>query len=486
MEWLVAEEYALARWLLSRGIATIYLLAFLNVVNQWRPLLGEDGLLPVPTFTSRVSPRETPSLFHRRYSDRLAIGLGWVGIVLAATLVLGLPQRGPSWLPMLAFAVLWVLYLSFVNVGQIWYAFGWESILLDAGAIAILLGSDAVAPTWVVVLMLRWLVFRIEFGAGLIKIRGDRCWRDLTCLEYHHETQPMPSLLSWHFHHLPRALHRIETGANHVVQLVLPFGLFLPQPVAGIAATAIIVTQAWLVISGNFSWLNAITIVLATSGLSDAWLGWLPIAAPTGADLADPAAWLGVLTLLAAAATAWASIPVVRNLVSRHQRMNASFNPFHLVGTYGAFGSVTRTRYEVVLEGTRDERPGPDSDWREYGFKAKPSDPRRRPRQWAPYHLRLDWLMWFLAFEPGPGRHTRWFSRLVEKLLAADPGVLGLLSHDPFDGEAPVAVRARRYVYRYTTRAERRATGAWWHRELVGEFLRPVGTHVRPGVTPRR
>ncbi len=474
MDWLTATDYGLARWVLSRGIAGIYLIAFVNVLDQWRALLGERGLLPVPEFTARVPARATPSLFHRRYSDRLATGLALAGAVVSLALVLGLPQRGPDVLPLVAFALLWVLYLSFVNVGQTWYAFGWESILLDGGAIAVLLGGDAGAPTWPALLMVRWLVFRIEFGAGLIKIRGDRCWRELTCLDFHHETQPMPSVLSWWFHHLPRPLHRIETGANHVVQLVVPFGLFLPQPVAGVAAAAIIVTQSWLVWSGNFSWLNAVTIVLATSGLSDGWLDRLPIAAPTGSELADPAMWLVVLAVAAALATAWASRPVVANLLSRGQRMNTSFNPFHLVGTYGAFGHVTRVRYEVVLEATEDADPGPDSEWHEYGFKAKPTDPQRRPRQWAPYHLRLDWLMWFLAFAPTPGRHARWFSRLVTRLLEADRATLRLLRHDPLDGRRPTAVRARRYRYRYTTWRERRDTGAWWHRELVGEFLPPV------------
>ncbi|MBW3657920.1 MAG: lipase maturation factor family protein, partial [Actinobacteria bacterium] len=287
-------------------------------------------------------------------------------------------------------------------------------------------------------------------------------------------TQPMPSLFSWHFHHLPRWAHRVETGANHVVQLVLPFGLFLPQPVAGVAATAIIVTQGWLVISGNFAWLNAITIVLATSALPDAWLDRLP-ALETAPGLAAPETWLVVLAGVAFLATAWESRKPVRNMLSPAQAMNASFNPFHLVGTYGAFGSVTKTRYEVVLEGTDDPRPDPDSDWREYHFRAKPTDVRRRPPQFAPYHLRLDWLMWFLAMSPSPGRHGRWFSGLVGALLAADPAVLGLLRDDPFGGDAPTAVRARRYRYRYTTRAERRETGAWWDRELVGEFLPPVG-----------
>jgi hypothetical protein len=151
---------------------------------------------------------------------------------------------------MAVWLVLWALYLSIVNVGQTFYGFGWETLLLEAGFLAVFLGPAAQAPPTLVLWLYRWLLFRVEFGAGLIKLRGDRCWRDLTCLDYHHETQPLPGPLSWFFHHLPARLHRVEVLANHATQLVVPFGLFAPQPVAGIAALAIVVTQAWLLISG--------------------------------------------------------------------------------------------------------------------------------------------------------------------------------------------------------------------------------------------
>src|SRR5207244_4013740 len=155
------------------------------------------------------------------------------------------------------------------------------SLLVEAGFLAIFLGSDAYAPSALVILLYRWLAFRVEFGAGLIKMRGDRCWRDLTCLDYHHETQPMPNPLSWYFHRLPRALHRIEVLGNHFAQLVVPWFLFAPQPVATVAGLIIVATQSWLVLSGNFAWLNVITIVLAFAAFDDAALGRvLPVARP--------------------------------------------------------------------------------------------------------------------------------------------------------------------------------------------------------------
>src|SRR6185436_18031487 len=196
-DWLQAPDYWLARFLIERALAGTYLLAFLVAKLQFPALLGERGLLPVPQLTSVASFREVPSLFHFHYSDRFFGAVTWAGIVLAAATLLGLPQAGPAWASMLVWLAMWTLYLSIVNVGQTFYAFGWESILLEAGFLASFLGPSGSPPPVLVLWLFRWLLFRIEFGAGLIKLRGDSCWRDLTCLYYHHETQPMPNPLSW-------------------------------------------------------------------------------------------------------------------------------------------------------------------------------------------------------------------------------------------------------------------------------------------------
>lgn len=482
MEWFAAPELEQARWLLQHGLALVYLLAFVNIVDQWRGLLGERGLLPVPAFVTTVPFRAAPSLFHWRYSDRLAVGLAWVGVALAGGALVGMSAWLPTWAGMLWWAALWALYSSYVNVGQVWYAFGWESLLLEAGFLAIFLGDPDVAPPVLVLWLFRWLLFRVEFGAGLIKMRGDPCWRDLTCLQYHHETQPLPGPLSWWFHRLRQPLHKTETLANHVVQLGMPFLLFLPQPIAGIAAATMIVTQGWLMLSGNFAWLNLVTIVLATAALPGDWLGWLP----TDAVAARTPGPFVVVVVAVTVLVAVLSIRPAINLLSPRQRMNASFDPLHLVNTYGAFGSITRTRFEVEVEGTRDADPGRDAEWYAYRFRAKPGDPARRPRQIAPYHLRLDWLMWFLAMSPGIGHRDRWFPVLLDRLLAGDPVVRRLLAHDPFEDAPPRWVRVRRYQYRYTTSEERRRTGHWWVRDLVGEFVHERPADPRPPTAARR
>jgi hypothetical protein len=471
LSWLSAPDYTIARLLLGRGLAAIYLVAFVVVLRQFRPLLGERGLLPVPEFLGVVTFRSTPSLFHWHYSDRAVVAVAWAGILLSASLVVGLAGAAPLPVTMAVWAVLWVLYLSIVNVGQTFYAFGWESLLLEAGFLAVFLGNDATAPPALVLFAYRWLAFRVEFGAGLIKMRGDRCWRDLTCMNYHHETQPMPNPLSWWFHHLPRPLHRFEVLGNHAAQLVVPFGLFLPQPIAGIAAIYMILTQLYLVVSGNYAWLNWVTIIATASALPDTFLR--PILPFITRVSGEQPVWFAAAVIGLALLVAFLSYWPVRNLLGRAQLMNYSFNPYHIVNTYGAFGSVTRNRDEVVVEGTHDPVAVSDADWREYDFKGKPGDLRRMPPQVAPYHLRLDWLMWFLPLSPGYGEI--WFIRFVEKLLRNDPATLGLVRRNPFPDSPPALIRARMYRYRYSSWSERRKTGAWWTRERVGEYLPPVG-----------
>jgi hypothetical protein len=471
MEWFAAPEYWLARQVLQRGVAAIYLIAFIAAARQFRPLIGEHGMLPVPKFVARQSFRTAPSLFHVHYSDRFFAFVCWFGAALSTVIVAGGADRVPLWAALLLWLVLWVLYLSIVNVGQQWYGFGWESLLLEAGFLAIFLGNDETAPPLLAIFVARWLVFRVEFGAGLIKLRGDPCWRDLTCLYYHHETQPMPGPLSWFFHHLPKPLHRIEVAGNHFAQLVVPFALFAPQPVASVAAGVVIVTQLWLVASGNFAWLNWITIIVAVSAVDNSSASAvLPV--PDPPQLPGPPAWFAGLVIVFTALTVFLSYWPVRNLISARQRMNMSFNPYHLINTYGAFGSIGRIRREVVIEGTDESEITERTAWKEYEFKGKPGDPRRLPRQWAPYHLRLDWLMWFAALSPLYARD--WLGPFVVRLLQNDKPTLRLLRRNPFAEAPPRYVRAQLYEYRFTTWSELRREHAWWRRDLVDEYLPPV------------
>jgi hypothetical protein len=466
------SSYWYSRFVFERGLSLIYLIAFIAVVNQFIPLLGEHGLLPVPRFVEAVPFRVSPSLFYFRPTDVAFRLAGWLGVLLSIISLTGIVQHRSALAGAVVWALLWMLYLSFVNVGQTFYGFGWESLLLEAGFFTIFAGASTTPPSLILNWMYRWTLFRLMFGAGLIKLRGDPCWRDLTCLDYYFETQPIPNPLSWYFHWLPRPILHGGVAFNHLAELIVPFGYFLPQPFAGIAGFLTIVFQLTLIVSGNLSWLNWLTIVIAFSTLDHRFFAWLP-AAPAVHPMPAVQRW-AVYGL--AALVAVLSISPVVNMLSPNQVMNTSFNPLQIVNTYGAFGSITRERYEIVIEGTTDGALTDASAWREYEFKGKPGDPARKPTQLAPYHLRLDWLMWFAAM--GPASDQEWFSPFMAKLLQGDKATIGLLAGNPFPDRPPRWIRARLYRYTFTTREERERTGQWWNRTYVSEYF--------PAVQPRR
>ncbi|HJF48785.1 MAG TPA: lipase maturation factor family protein, partial [Brachybacterium paraconglomeratum] len=277
-----------------------------------------------------------------------------------------------------------------------------------------------------------------------------------------------------------------EVLGSHAVQLGIIWLVLAPQPVASFAACAVIATQLFLVVTGNYAWLNWLTILVACAAISDGFWRWLlggpfpgwswfgvPLKADGGgadADVSSPL-WWTVLVAAAFAGLAVLSRKPLANLFSSHQLMNASFDRFHLVNAYGAFGSMTERRYEVLIEGTEDAagHHADEETWRAFEFRGKPGDLRRLPRQVAPYHLRLDWQMWFLALRPGA---EPWFVALLERLADGDPGVRRLLARDPFDGRAPTALRVRYCLYRYARREERRDGGARWVATDLGVIAR--------------
>ena len=468
MDWggilvvLDGHDHLIAREVIQRGVAAMFVIAFLSSFHQFPVLLGERGLLPIREHLARPGARRSPSLFHWRrfpYTDARLRAVCVVGMVLGISVVLGLPQSGPAWATIPVFGAMWFLYLSIHSLGRIFYGFGWESMLLECGFVVGFLGSHAVAPPLLILLFLRWLLIRLEFGAGMIKMRGDASWRDLTAMDHHHETQPMPGPLSRLAHLAPRWWHRLEVLGSHAVQLGVIWLVLLPQPIASLAACAVILTQLFLVLTGNYAWLNWLTILIAFSAISDSFL--LGTAAPAPPP-ASPLWWHLLIIAVAGFLAVLSWRPLV-NLFSADQLMNASFNRFHLVNAYGAFGSMTEQRYEVIIEGRRGDQ------WRAFEFKGKPGDPRRRSRQFAPYHLRLDWQMWFLALRPTA---QSWFLELLERLRAGDPAIRRLLDRDPFDGVAPEEIRVRYVAYRYATGQERRRSGRWWIDTDLGVIAR--------------
>jgi hypothetical protein len=468
-------EYRWTRTVLLHALSFIYFIAFLILVEQHAPLLGSNGLLPVRVFTAHVTDRlgstsaafwRLPSLFWFGDGDATLAVCASIGLVLSLLGCLGFGNA-------LVFGALWVLYLSFVHVGQIFYGYGWESLLCEAGFLAIFLApptalrfANAPEPPRLMFVLFRWLTFRVMFGAGLIKLRGDPCWLDLTCLDYHYETQPNPNPLSPLLHRMPELTHRFGVLVNHAVEIVAPFFVFGPRRARLIAGSAIIAFQVLLILSGNLSFLNWLTIAVALACFDDGVFSFLARRFRAHPPRAAGKVWRGLCFALAALVALLSFNPLV-NLLSPRQAMNRSFDPFQLVNTYGAFGSVGEERRELVFEGTAAEHPDEHARWLAYEFPCKPGDPARRPCLVSPYHYRLDWQLWFLAM----GRLDQpWALNLVFKLLRGDPGVKTLLAHDPFPARPPRYLRILEYRYRFTHAGE----PGTWHRELLGTKLRPI------------
>ena len=477
-----APSYWLTRFAVLRLLGLVYAVAFLVVVNQWPPLLGSGGLLPATSFLEAVANArghglstflKLPTLFWLTSSDTAFQVAGYAGLGLSLLVLLGFAN-----VPILV--ALWALYMSFVHAGQIFYGYGWETLLLETGFLAIFLCPlwppgpfpRSSPPSGVVIVLLRWLIFRVMLGAGLIKLRGDPCWRDLTCLVFHYETQPNPNPLSWWFHQLPPWFHELEALFNHLVELVAPFFVFGPRRARQLAGGLIVLFQALLILSGNLSFLNWLTLVPALACFDDALLGrflparWREGLAQRVAGAAEAKA-RGLACYALAAIVALLSVNPVMNMLSPGQLMNTSFDPFDLVNTYGAFGSIGRERYEIVLEGTADDPKDPGARWQEYDFACKPGRTSRRPCWISPYHHRLDWQMWFLAM---PGAPTdAWFVHLVAKLLEGDVKARSLLARGPFEDHPPRAIRALYYRYEMTRLGE--PTPDFWKRTREGEYL---------------
>lgn len=474
-------RYWLTRLVFLRFLGLIYLLAFLCLCQQVQPLIGSHGLLPARHYleSSAAVPGgrfsgflAEPTIFWLDCSDGFLSALSYLGAVLSLIVLLGFAN-----VPLLV--LLWFLYMSFCHVGQLFYGFGWEILLLETGFLAIFLcpvldgrplPGDVPPPT-VVIWLLRWLLFRVMFGAGLIKLRGDPCWRDLTCMMYHYETQPLPNPLSWYLHQLPPAFHRIEVLGNHFVELIVPWTLFAPRRLRQAGGLFLVGFQLYLIISGNLSWLNWLTIALCVSCFDDEALSRLfpqrfrmrlSSLTPARPTLARQIVNYGLTALVL-----YLSIAPVRNLLGSQQVMNGSFDRLHLVNTYGAFGSIGKRRREIILEGTDNRVVNDATQWRAYEFKCKPGDVYRRPCVVAPFHYRLDWQIWFAAM--GDYRRNPWLVHFVYQLLRGDPGALSLLANNPFPAAPPAFIRAELYEYEFTRFGEQ--TRAWWTRKRIGSYL---------------
>lgn len=479
--------YWLTRFVILRLLGIIYAVAFLVAINQIIPLIGANGLLPVGIYLKQVGAAlgsagagfvRLPSLFWLFHSDTSLLIAAIVGFVLSCVVIAGYANA-------LLLAVLWFLYMSFVHVGQDWYGYGWEIQLTETGFLAIFLSPlldlrpfPRYAPPLPIIVLFRWLTFRIMLGSGLIKFRGDKIWRNGTALYYYFESQPIPGPLSRWFHFLPHTALKIGVWFNWLAELIAPWFIFWPRIARHIAGLVILLFQFTIILSGNLSFLNWLTIIPALACFDDSfWSKFLPgmlvRKAEAAADNAETSKPMLTTAWSVAVIIALLSIQPVLNLFSTKQIMNSSFDPLDLVNTYGAFGSVGQERFNVIFEGTMDDTLNDKATWKPYIYKGLPVLPDKQPPQIAPYQLRLDWQMWFAAMSTAD--EYPWTYNLIWKLLHNDARAISLFNVNPFPSKPPRYIRA--VLYRYKFAEPGNPKGFYWNREQLGIWISPLSAN---------
>lgn len=476
-------KYWLTRYVILRLLGIIYAIGFLVAINQILPLIGSNGLLPLNDYIKQINDAigptsgffRLPSIFWFNHSDAMLITIAWIGFLLSCIVVAGYANA-------IVLAMLWFLYMSFVHLGQDWYSYGWEIQLLETGFLAIFLCplinmrpfAKEVPPPLQIIILFRWLIFRIMLGSGLIKIRWDNNWRNGTALYYHFETQPIPGPLSRWFHFLPRIVLRIGVWFNFLAELAAPWFVFWPRLARHIAGVIIILFQLNIILSGNLSFLNWLTIIPALACLDDGfWSKILPRylvrKAETAARYNEQSRSMQTASWIVTVVVIFLSVAPVINMFSSNQIMNTSFDPFDLVNTYGAFGTVGQERLNVVFEGTNDNDTTDNAHWQPYLYKGLPVLLNKKPPQIAPYHLRLDWQMWFASMASAD--EYPWTLNLEWKLLHNDAGTLSLFANNPFPNHPPKYIRAVLYRYSFV---QPNAQGLWWKRTKITNWINPT------------
>jgi hypothetical protein len=478
--------YWLTRFVLLRFLGLIYLFAFISLATQVIPLIGSDGLLPADQFIDQVEQSSgsklsafsrLPTVFFFGISDGALIALSILGIIISLIVLAGFANS-------ILLASLWVTYMSFVHIGQLWYSYGWEIQLLETGFLAIFLVPlldlkpfPKTSPPVIIIWMFRWLAFRLYLGTGLIKMRGSECWKDFTCLFYHYETQPIPNGLSRYFHFMPEWFHKLGVLYSHFASLVAPFFIFWGKIGRYVAGSILILFQIILLTNGNYAFLNVLALVALIAVFDDKFFKKiLPKFLVKKAMIAEKNAILSKdqysISCIVAIFVIMLSVPVVVNLLSSNQAMNTSFNQLHIVNTYGAFGSIGHVRNELIIEGTHEEILSDKTKWVEYDFKFKPGPIDKIPVQIAPYQPRIDWQIWFAAMSTY--ENEPWLIHFVWKLLHNDEGALSLIDKNPFKKTPPQHVRILRYRYEFASLDD----PSIWKRELTEVWLPPLSKNT--------
>lgn len=483
-------SHLLTRWVFLRALAIVYLVAFVSLGVQIDGLLGAHGIQPAGEYLARAesvlgesAKWRLPTVFWWNCDDAILRWTCWAGAAVAVLLILRIA-------PALCLVLLWGMYLSLVVVGGVFLSFQWDVLLLETGLLAIFLAPMRLRPrldhepppSRIALWLLRWLLFRLMFESGMVKLTsGDTTWSALTALNFHYLTQPLPTRLAWYAHQLPEWFQKFSVVVMFVIELVLPFFIFAPRRVRFLAAGGITLLMLLIGLTGNYNFFNLLTVVLCIPLLDDTFLQrFFPgkyaklIEQPRRVRFA----WVrrGALGAIAALMVMVSSIRGIAGtwrdvaLPGWTESWLAATDPWRSINAYGLFRVMTTQRREIIIEGSND-----GEQWREYAFKWKPGDVNQPPCLVQPHQPRLDWQMWFAALGSYRSPSNAWFIQFLARLAEGRPDVLALLASNPFPDQPPRQLRARIFEYQFTDRKTRAETGAWWTRTELGAYT-PVLT----------
>ncbi len=476
-------RYRLMRAIFLRGLGVVYLAAFASLGVQLDGLIGSRGILPAAQFLEAVKPilgsrryGQLPTVLWLGCSDRALHIVCWGGIVTSALLVAGV-------LPRVCLTLLWLGYLSLLVVGQPFLGYQWDILLLEAGLLGALfapwsvwLGRARREPPREMIWLIRWLVFRLMFESGVVKLTsGDPTWRAWDALRYHYETQPLPTWTSWYMHQLPHGFQAISIGFMFWAELIAPWLVFGPRRVRMLGFWSLVLLQILIAATGNYGFFNVLSLVLCLSLVEDRDWRWLACRGRGDPDRDEPPphGWwrripAGLAGAVIVAVTTMQGLDRTGPTVvfpAPLETLRQWVEPFHSMNAYGLFAVMTTQRSEIVVEGSDDGQT-----WAPYDFRWKPGDVDGRPRFTTPHMPRLDWQMWFAALADDC-RSQRWFLAFEQRLLEGSPDVVRLLRSNPFPARPPRYLRARLYLYRFTGRGAE----AWWRRDDAGLYCPPMG-----------
>ncbi len=470
----ISEEHRLTSWLFIKLLALVYFAAFLSIAVQITGLVGPNGILPFNELLDRAYEQRgyaaffyLPTVFWLRADNFALQAVAYAGCLASIILLLG--YRTKTML-----AILFALYLSIFHAGQIFLTFQWDSLLLEAGLLAIFL---AAGPSHLIIFLYHWLLFRLRFMSGVSKlVSDDPSWANFTALKYYFETQPLPHAGAWYFHQLPECMLQAGVAFVFFTELIVPFFIFLPRKFRLFAATTTIVMQLLIIASSNHNWINLLTIILCLFLLDDRIVGKILPARITRRINTQITKSASPLLAVVAVIIISTSLVVFYQMALHKPLADNILKPTILVRSWGIghvfhiFPTMQTQRQEFQIEGSYDGRT-----WKAYQFKYKPGPLQRRPEFIIPHQPRLDWMIWFVP--PQVPQLMNWFDRFLYKLQQDSPEVLALLEYNPFENKPPRYIRVQVFQYKFTTPQEKQQSGNWWKYRYRGLF---------PYVQPRR